>query len=70
MISSHLLLNLMGMLYREIKQATIDIELLFSILARPAKSSIVPAPSRPKVTTGIVRFDNALPTSRAADLKA
>src|SRR4029077_15274668 len=58
MIQLYLPLNLMGMLYREIKQATIDIELLFSILARPAEIIDRPGAEPVKVTAGIVRFDN------------
>ena len=58
MIQLYLPLNLMGMLYREIKQATIDIELLFAILARPADIVDRPGAEPVKVSAGIVRFDN------------
>src|SRR5207342_3316669 len=58
MIQLYMPLNLMGMLYREIKQAAIDIELLFSILARPAEIVDRPGAEPVKVTAGIVRFDN------------
>ena len=36
MIQLYQPLNFMGMVYREIKQATIDIETMFTILQRPA----------------------------------
>jgi ATP-binding cassette subfamily B protein len=58
MIQLYQPLNFMGMVYREIKQAVIDIETMFSILARPAE--IVDAPgARPlAVTRGHIRFEN------------
>jgi len=37
MIQLYQPLNFMGMVYREIKQATIDIETMFNILQRPAE---------------------------------
>src|SRR5207344_3539733 len=37
MIQLYQPLNFMGMVYREIKQATIDIETMFNILKRPAE---------------------------------
>jgi ABC-type transport system involved in Fe-S cluster assembly fused permease/ATPase subunit len=53
-------LNFMGMLYREIKQATVDIETMFGILQRPPE--IVDRPdARPlAVTAGSVRFENVV----------
>jgi ATP-binding cassette, subfamily B, heavy metal transporter len=58
MIQLYQPLNFMGMVYREIKQAVIDIETMFSILAR--KPEIANAPdARPlKVTSGTIRFEN------------
>jgi len=58
MIQLYQPLNFMGMVYREIKQAVIDIETMFSILARPTE--IVDAPGAPPlaVTNGAIRFDD------------
>jgi ATP-binding cassette subfamily B protein len=58
MIQLYQPLNFMGMVYREIKQAVTDIELMFSILAR--EPEIKDAPSAPplKVAAGTIRFDN------------
>jgi len=39
MIQLYQPLNLMGMLYREIKQALIDIEMMFSVLGRKPEIS-------------------------------
>src|SRR5580692_1437001 len=51
-------LNFMGMVYREIKQALIDIEIMFKVLKR--KPEIVDRPGAPalRVTAGAIRFDN------------
>jgi ATP-binding cassette, subfamily B, heavy metal transporter len=58
MIQLYQPLNFMGMVYREIKQAVIDIETMFSILAR--KPDIADAPdARPlRVTSGAIKFEN------------
>src|SRR4030088_943936 len=58
MIQLYQPLNFMGMVYREIKQATIDIETMFSLLAR--KPEIVDKAGAPplKLTAGSVRFEN------------
>src|SRR5665811_2112201 len=58
MIQLYQPLNFMGMVYREIKQAVTDIELMFSILAREPeiKDAVGAAPL--KVTSGTVRFEN------------
>jgi ATP-binding cassette, subfamily B, heavy metal transporter len=58
MIQLYTPLNFMGMVYREIKQAVIDIEIMFSILAR--KPEIEDAPGAPalKVRAGTIRFEN------------
>jgi ABC-type transport system involved in Fe-S cluster assembly fused permease/ATPase subunit len=58
MIQLYQPLNFMGMVYREIKQAVIDIETMFGILSR--KPEIEDRPNAPplKVSDGAVRFDN------------
>jgi ABC-type transport system involved in Fe-S cluster assembly fused permease/ATPase subunit len=58
MIQLYTPLNFMGMVYREIKQAVIDIEIMFSLLER--KPEITDSPSaRPlQVRAGTIRFDN------------
>jgi ABC-type transport system involved in Fe-S cluster assembly fused permease/ATPase subunit len=58
MIQLYQPLNFMGMVYREIKQAVIDIETMFGILSR--KPEIEDKPNAPplKVSDGAVRFDN------------
>jgi ATP-binding cassette, subfamily B, heavy metal transporter len=58
MIQLYQPLNFMGMVYREIKQALIDIETMFSILAREPEIKDA-AGARPlKVAMGDVRFEN------------
>ena len=58
MIQLYQPLNFMGMVYREIKQAITDIEIMFSILARePEIKDVVGAPPL-KVTAGTIRFEN------------
>jgi ATP-binding cassette subfamily B protein len=58
MIQLYTPLNFMGMVYREIKQAVIDIEIMFSLLER--KPEITDSPSaRPlQVRAGTIRFEN------------
>ncbi len=58
MIQLYQPLNFMGMFYREVKQAVIDIEMMFEILAR--KSEIVDRPgAKPLVVTqGVLRFED------------
>jgi ATP-binding cassette subfamily B protein len=58
MIQLYQPLNFMGMVYREIKQAVIDIELMFSILAREPEIKDVPGAQPLKVASGNVRFEN------------
>jgi ATP-binding cassette subfamily B protein len=58
MIQLYQPLNFMGMIYREIKQATIDIEFMFSILKRKPEIEDSPGAKPLKVSAGIVRFDN------------
>ncbi len=58
MIQLYQPLNFMGMVYREIKQALIDIETMFSILAREPEIKDAPAAPPLKVVAGDVRFEN------------
>ena len=58
MIQLYQPLNFMGMVYREIKQAVIDIETMFSILARPAEIKDVPGATQLQVTSGTIKFEN------------
>jgi ABC-type transport system involved in Fe-S cluster assembly fused permease/ATPase subunit len=58
MIQLYQPLNFMGMVYREIKQAVIDIEKMFGVLSRNPEIKDI-AGARPLVvTTGNVRFDD------------
>src|SRR4029077_2710989 len=58
MIQLYQPLNFMGMVYREIKQAITDIELMFSILGRePEIQDEADAPAL-KVSTGVIRFED------------
>ena len=58
MIQLYQPLNFMGMVYREIKQAITDIEIMFSILARePEIKDLAGAPPL-KIATGAIRFEN------------
>src|SRR5689334_6091897 len=58
MIQLYQPLNFMGMVYREIKQAVTDIEIMFSILARPSEINDAPGAVPLKVTSGNIRFEN------------
>jgi ATP-binding cassette, subfamily B, heavy metal transporter len=58
MIQLYQPLNFMGMVYREIKQAVIDIEKMFSVLSRRAEITDVAGAKPLMVTSGTVRFDN------------
>ena len=51
-------LNFMGTVYREIKQATIDIEEMFRLLARNPEIQDRPGAPVLKVSDGAVRFEN------------
>ncbi len=51
-------LNLMGMLYREIKQAITDIEVMFGILGRPPEIKDAPGAKPLAVREGNVRFED------------
>src|SRR3954449_2597269 len=58
MIQLYQPLNFMGMVYREIKQAIIDIEMLFGVLSRDAEVKDDPGARPLVVTNGNVRFDD------------
>jgi ATP-binding cassette, subfamily B, heavy metal transporter len=58
MIQLYQPLNFMGMVYREIKQAVIDIENMFSMLARKPEIEDRPDAEQLVVRAGTVRFEN------------
>jgi ABC-type transport system involved in Fe-S cluster assembly fused permease/ATPase subunit len=58
MIQLYQPLNFMGMVYREIKQAVTDIELMFSILSREPEIEDVPGAKPLVVLNGEIRFEN------------
>jgi ABC-type transport system involved in Fe-S cluster assembly fused permease/ATPase subunit len=58
MIQLYQPLNFMGMLYREIKQAVTDIEIMFSILSRPPEIKDRPDAMPLEVSRGVVRFED------------
>jgi ATP-binding cassette, subfamily B, heavy metal transporter len=58
MIQLYQPLNFMGMVYREIKQATIDIETMFNILQRPAEIVDGPDAKPLVISAGRIRFEN------------
>ena len=51
-------LNFMGMIYREIKQGIIDIEIMFSILGKEAEIKDKAGALPLKVANGAIRFEN------------
>ena len=58
MIQLYQPLNFMGMVYREIKQATVDIETMFSVLNRPADITDRPDAKPLVVRAGAIRFED------------
>jgi len=58
MIQLYQPLNFMGMLYREIKQAVIDIEMMFAILAREPEIRDRPGAKPLEIKHGTIRFEN------------
>ncbi len=58
MIQLYQPLNFMGMVYREIKQATIDIEAMFDILAQDPEIQDAPGARDLVVTKGAMRFED------------
>ncbi len=60
MIQLYQPLNFMGMVYREIKQAVIDIEAMFGLLGRDPEIEDAPGAKPLVVTAGDVRFENVI----------
>jgi ABC-type transport system involved in Fe-S cluster assembly fused permease/ATPase subunit len=60
MIQLYQPLNFMGMVYREVKQATIDIEMMFDVLGQNAEIKDKPGAPLLHVTEGHVRFENVM----------
>jgi ATP-binding cassette, subfamily B, heavy metal transporter len=58
MIQLYQPLNFMGMVYREIKQAVIDIEAMFTLLDRDPEIKDAPAAKPLKVSAGTIRFED------------
>ncbi|MGY8677214.1 ABC transporter ATP-binding protein/permease [Bradyrhizobium sp. UFLA05-153] len=58
MIQLYQPLNFMGMVYREIKQAIIDIEKMFNVLSREAEIKDAPDAKPLVVSAGAVRFED------------
>ena len=58
MIQLYQPLNFMGMVYREIKQAIIDIEKMFGVLARPPEINDAPGAKPLVVSAGNLRFED------------
>jgi ATP-binding cassette, subfamily B, heavy metal transporter len=58
MIQLYQPLNFMGMVYREIKQAIIDIEKMFDVLSERPEVTDMPGAKPLAVTSGNVRFDD------------
>ncbi|MBR0984215.1 ABCB family ABC transporter ATP-binding protein/permease [Bradyrhizobium liaoningense] len=58
MIQLYQPLNFMGMVYREIKQAIIDIEKMFNVLGREAEIKDIPDAKPLAVSAGTVRFED------------
>jgi ATP-binding cassette subfamily B protein len=58
MIQLYQPLNFMGMLYREIKQAVTDIEIMFSMLSREPEIKDAPDAGPLQITRGAIRFED------------
>ncbi len=58
MIQLYQPLNFMGFVYREIRQAVIDLEKMFGVLSREAEVKDRPGAQPLHVTQGVVRFDD------------
>ncbi len=58
MIQLYQPLNFMGMVYREIKQAIIDIEKMFGVLSKNPEVKDIPGAQPLQISAGTVRFDD------------
>ncbi len=58
MIQLYQPLNFMGMVYREIKQAIIDIEKMFGVLSRNPEVKDIPGAQPLQISAGTVRFED------------
>jgi ATP-binding cassette subfamily B protein len=58
MIQLYQPLNFMGMVYREIKQAVTDIEIMFSILSREPEIEDKPGAKPLAIAKGVIRFED------------
>jgi ATP-binding cassette, subfamily B, heavy metal transporter len=58
MIQLYQPLNFMGMVYREVKQAVLDIEMMFAVLGRKPEIEDEPGARPLTVRAGAIRFDN------------
>ncbi|MEW6257636.1 MAG: ABC transporter ATP-binding protein/permease [Pseudomonadota bacterium] len=58
MIQLYQPLNFLGMIYREIKQAIVDIEAMFSVLARDPEIEDAPGAPALRIAGGTVRFED------------
>ena len=58
MIQLYVPLNLIGFVYREIKQAVVDIEKMFGVINRDPEVSDMPGAKPLQVSAGVVRFEN------------
>jgi ABC-type transport system involved in Fe-S cluster assembly fused permease/ATPase subunit len=58
MIQLYQPLNFMGMVYREIKQATVDIEAMFDVLERDPEIKDAPGAKPLQIDKAAIRFDN------------
>ena len=58
LVQLYIPLNFMGMVYREIKQALVDIEVMFGVLGQPEEVSDAPGATPLVVSQGAIRFDD------------